>query len=79
MLPWLFLGAVVQIVIALFAAGYADSKGRDGAIWFIIAIVMGPLTFMPLYFFDLPPVRTPNDRAIDDIANAIAKANRSTQ
>ena len=70
------LAAVVQLVVAMFAAGYANDKGRDGAVWFLIGLALGPVTFIPLYFFDLPPVRTPNERAIDDIATAIAKASR---
>jgi hypothetical protein len=76
MIGWLILAAAVQFVAAMFAAGYADDKGRDGAVWFLIGLALGPITFIPLYFFDLPPVRTPNERAIDDIATAIAKASR---
>ena len=52
MLAYLFLAAVVQVVVALFVGGYADDKGRDGAIWFLIGLVLGPVAFAPLYFFD---------------------------
>ena len=59
MLVYLLLAVAVQIVIALFVGGYANGKERDGALWFLIGLILGPVAFLPLYFFDLPPVRTP--------------------
>jgi hypothetical protein len=52
MLGWWIIAAVVQVIVALFVGGYANDKGRDGAIWFLIGLVLGPVAFLPLYFFD---------------------------
>lgn len=57
MISWFLIGAALQIVIATASGAYAATKGRDGAVWFLIALAIGPISFLPLYLFDLPPDR----------------------
>ena len=52
---WYFVAAVVAVIfIALITGGMAQSKGRDGAVWFIIALLTGPLAFVAVAIFDRP-------------------------
>jgi hypothetical protein len=54
MLPYLVIAALLQLVIAVLVGGYAELKQRDGAIWFLIGLVIGPIAFMPIAFFARP-------------------------
>ena len=54
MWPYLVGAAVVQLVVAIVVGGIADTKGRDGAIWFLVGLVIGPLALIPLLIFSKP-------------------------
>jgi len=48
--------AVGWITLAMIVAGFAQTKERSSLIWFIIALILGPIALLILLFLDKPEV-----------------------
>jgi len=46
---------VVYMVFALISGAMALKRGRDGAAWFLVGSIAGPIAILALLLFPLPP------------------------
>lgn len=47
----------IQLVLAFICGAMALGRDRDGAVWFLAGVFLGPLSIIALLFFGTPPQR----------------------
>lgn len=56
----LLLSFILLLVIAGLTAYYADRKGRNAFLWFVIGVLLGVIAPIILYFLPSPKAEEPN-------------------